>query len=61
MPFLVNGKIDQFLAEMVRIPLLTPAEEITLGTVTARSITRGNTTSTTGWQTGQGPDDQSQP
>ena len=36
MPFLVNGNIDQFLAEMGRIPLLTPAEEITLGTVVQR-------------------------
>ena len=29
---MVNGNIDQFLAEMGRIPLLTAAEEITLGT-----------------------------
>ena len=36
MPFLVNGNIDQFLAEMGRIPLLTPAEEITLGTAVQR-------------------------
>ena len=36
MPFLANGNIDQFLAEMGRIPLLTPAEEITLGTAVQR-------------------------
>ena len=33
MPFIVNGNIDQFLAEMGRIPLLTASEEIMLGTV----------------------------
>ncbi|MDA7433411.1 sigma-70 family RNA polymerase sigma factor [Synechococcus sp. AH-601-N10] len=32
MPFIVNGNIDQFLAEMGRIPLLTASEEIMLGT-----------------------------
>ena len=36
MPFIVNGNIDQFLVEMGRIPLLTPAEEITLGTAVQR-------------------------
>lgn len=36
MPFIVNGNIDQFLAEMGRIPLLTAAEEITLGTAVQR-------------------------
>ncbi|WP_186545510.1 sigma-70 factor domain-containing protein [Synechococcus sp. ROS8604] len=32
MPFLDNGNIDQFKNEMGRIPSLTAAEEITLGT-----------------------------
>ena len=32
MPFLDNGNIDQFKDEMGRTPLLTAAEEITLGT-----------------------------
>ena len=32
MPFLDNGNIDQFKNEMGRTPLLTAAEEITLGT-----------------------------
>ena len=32
MPFPDNGNIDQFLDEMGRTPLLTAAEEITLGT-----------------------------
>ena len=32
MPFIVNGNIDQFLAEMGRIPLPTASEEIMLGT-----------------------------
>ena len=32
MPFIVNGNIDQFLAEMGRIPLLTASVEIMLGT-----------------------------
>ena len=36
MSFLVNGNNDQFLAEMGRIPMLMPAEEITLGIAVQR-------------------------
>ena len=38
MPFSDNGNIDQFLDEMGRTPLLTAAEEITLGTAVRTSL-----------------------